>query len=40
MLENAKTVYQKAWDESSGYEPAKAKVDELTALIAKLKKAQ
>ena len=38
MFENAKSMYQKAWDESSGYEPAKQKVDELTALVAKMKK--
>jgi TolB-like protein len=40
MYENAKTMYQKAWDESSGYEPAKQKVEELTVLISKMKKEQ
>lgn len=38
MFENAKATYQKAWDQSSGYEPAKQKVEELTALVAKMKK--
>jgi TolB-like protein len=38
MYENARTKYQKAWDESSGYEPAKQKVEELTALVTKMKK--
>lgn len=38
MYENARTMYQKAWDESSGYEPAKQKVDEMAALIVKIKK--
>jgi TolB-like protein len=37
-FENAKSMYQKAWDESSGYEPAKQKVEELTVLITKMKK--
>ncbi|MBI2427945.1 MAG: hypothetical protein HYV29_03975 [Ignavibacteriales bacterium] len=36
-FENAKSTYQKAWDESDGYEPAKQKVDEMAALITKLK---
>jgi TolB-like protein len=36
-FESARTMYQKAWDESDGYEPAKVKADEMTALIAKLK---
>lgn len=35
--ENARTMYQKAWDESEGYEPAKVKADEMSALIMKLK---
>jgi TolB-like protein len=35
--ENARTMYQKAWDESEGYEPAKQKADEMAALISKLK---
>jgi len=38
MYENAKSMYQKAWDESSGYEPARQKVEEMTALVGKLKK--
>ena len=36
-FENAKTLFQKAWDESDGYEPAKQKVDEMAVLISKLK---
>lgn len=36
-FENAKSLYQKAWDESDGYEPAKVKMDEMAALITKLK---
>ena len=36
-FENAKSMYQKAWDESEGYEPAKQKVEEMAALITKLK---
>lgn len=36
-FENARSMYQKAWDESDGYEPAKVKTDEMTAIIAKLK---
>jgi TolB-like protein len=36
-FENARSMYQKAWDESDGYEPAKVKADEMTALISKLK---
>lgn len=35
--ENARSMYKKAWDESDGYEPAKLKVDEMAASIAKLK---
>ncbi|MHB1048980.1 MAG: CsgG/HfaB family protein [Bacteroidota bacterium] len=35
--ENARSMYQKAWDESDGYEPAKIKADEMTAHIVKLK---
>jgi len=35
--ENARASYQKAWDESNGYEPAKQKVDEMAALISKMK---
>lgn len=38
MYENARTMYQKSWDESSGYEPAKQKVEEMTALVTKIKK--
>jgi TolB-like protein len=38
MYENAKLMYQKAWDESSGYEPAKQKVEEMATLVGKLKK--
>ena len=37
-FENAKSMYQKAWDESNGYEPAKQKVEELAVLITKMKK--
>ena len=40
MFESAKAMYQKAWDESNGYEPAKTKVEEMTALITKMKRAQ
>ncbi|MEW5797740.1 MAG: CsgG/HfaB family protein [Bacteroidota bacterium] len=36
-FESAKSMYQKAWDESDGYEPAKQKVEEMAALITKLK---
>jgi len=36
-FENAKSLYQKAWDESDGYEPAKQKMEEMAALISKLK---
>lgn len=36
-FENAKASYQKAWDESAGYEPAKQKMDEMAALISKMK---
>lgn len=35
--ENAKMMYQKALDESDGYEPAKQKMDEMASLISKLK---
>lgn len=35
--ESARSMYQKAWDESDGYEPAKQKAEEMAALIAKLK---
>lgn len=35
--ETAKALFQKAWEESSNYEPAKVKVEEMAALIAKLK---
>ncbi len=35
--ENAKSMYQKALEESNGYEPAKQKVDEMASLISKLK---
>ena len=35
--ENAKSMYQKAWNESDGYEPAKQKVDEMAAVLSKLK---
>ena len=35
--ENAKVMYQKAFEESDGYEPAKQKVDEMASLISKLK---
>ncbi len=38
MYENARSLYQKAWDESNSYEPAKQKVEEMSALEAKLKK--
>lgn len=36
-FENAKVMFQKAFDESDGYEPAKQKVDEMAALITKMK---
>jgi TolB-like protein len=36
--ESALKLYQKAFDESNGYEPAKQKADEMAALISKLKK--
>lgn len=36
-FENAKSLYQKAWDESDGYEPAKQKMEEMAALISKMK---
>lgn len=36
--ENAKTLFQKAVDESEGYEPAKQKAEEMAVLISKLKK--
>lgn len=35
--ETAKTMYQKALEESEGYEPAKQKVEEMAAVILKLK---
>lgn len=38
MYENARAMFQKAWDESNGYEPAKQKVEEMAALAGKLKK--
>ncbi len=36
-FENAKLMFQKAWDESDGYEPAKQKVEEMAELLSKLK---
>lgn len=36
--ENAKNLFQKAVEESDGYEPAKQKVVEMAALISKMKK--
>jgi TolB-like protein len=36
-FESAREMFQKAWDESDGYEPAKQKAEEMTALIARLK---
>jgi TolB-like protein len=38
MYESARSMFQKAWDESSGYEPAKQKVDEMTGLVARMNK--
>jgi len=38
MYGNARSMFQKAWDESSGYEPAKQKVEEMTVLVGKMKK--
>ena len=35
--ESARSMFQKSLDESDGYEPAKQKVDEMNAAIAKLK---
>jgi TolB-like protein len=35
--QSAKEMFQKAWDESDGYAPAKQKMEEMTALILKLK---
>lgn len=36
-FENARTMFQTAWDESDGYEPAKMKAEEMSANIMKLK---
>ena len=36
--ENARAMYQKASEQSGGYEPAKQKADEMTLVIAKMKK--
>ncbi len=36
--DNARSMFQKAWDESNGYEPAKRKMEEMTALTEKMKK--
>ncbi len=38
MYESARSMFQKAWDESGGYEPAKQKMEEMTALIGKMKR--
>jgi TolB-like protein len=38
MYESARSMFQKAWDESNGYEPAKQKVEEMAALVGKMKK--
>ncbi len=35
--ENAKVMYQKAFEESDGYEPAKQKMDDMASIISKLK---
>jgi TolB-like protein len=37
-FETARVMYQKAFDEAGGYEPAKQKVDEMAALALKMKK--
>jgi hypothetical protein len=31
-------MFQKAWNESNGYEPAKQKAEEMSALVGKMKK--
>ena len=36
MYESARSMFQKAWDESNGYEPAKQKMEEMTALAGKM----
>lgn len=36
-FENARSMFQKAYEESDGYEPAKQKVDDMAAQIMKLK---
>jgi len=36
-FESARSLFQKAYDESDGYEPAKSKMDEMAAAIARLK---
>jgi TolB-like protein len=38
MYESARSMFQKAWDESSRYEPAKQKMEEMTTLAGKMKK--
>jgi hypothetical protein len=38
IYENARSMFQKAWNESNGYEPAKQKAEEMTALVGKMKK--
>ncbi len=38
MYESARSMFQKAWDESNGYEPAKQKMEEMAALSGKMKK--
>jgi len=38
IYENARSMFQKAWNESNGYEPAKQKAEEMTALVGRMKK--
>ena len=38
IYENARSMFQKAWNESNGYEPAKQKAEEMSALVGKMKK--
>lgn len=38
MYENSRAMYQNAWEQSGGYEPAKQKADEMTAVVTKMKK--
>ena len=38
MYDSARLIFQKAWDESNDYEPAKQKAEEMAALAGKIKK--